>query len=124
MDVSENSGTPKSSILGCHYFWKHPNDLFAEVGDPYQRNHIFNRRSEKQHFLEALAAFLFVEVGCVFPYFFHDLFHDFVEILYKDFSTCFFCVWQDKTPFSYQPKKTNGSLAQHGWFFLLKKIGD
>ena len=37
MDVSENSGTPKSSILigfsiinhpfwGTHYFWKHPND--------------------------------------------------------------------------------------------------
>ena len=24
MDVSENSGTPKSSILGYHYFWKHP----------------------------------------------------------------------------------------------------
>ena len=24
MGVSENSGTPKSSILGCPYFWKHP----------------------------------------------------------------------------------------------------
>ena len=24
MDLSENSGTPKSSILGYHYFWKHP----------------------------------------------------------------------------------------------------
>ena len=56
-------------------------DLFVEVGDPYQRNHIFNRRSEKLHFLEALAAFLFVEVGC-FSIFFH-IFSMILPILFK-----------------------------------------
>ena len=31
MDVSENSGTPKSSpsILGYPYFWKHPNGVIV-----------------------------------------------------------------------------------------------
>ena len=53
MDVSENSGTPqiihfnrvfhyKPSILGYHYFWKHPYDKLTDF-----RARTFNRHHEK-----------------------------------------------------------------------------
>ena len=31
MDASKNRGTPKSSILGYLYFWKHPYDILKDI---------------------------------------------------------------------------------------------
>lgn len=59
-----------------------------------------------------------------FPYFFPYLFHDFAEILFKDFSTFFWCLAGQKKHLFLPTKKNQWFLwRKTKGFFLLKKIG-